>query len=298
MEDPIEFVKVEVKEEPMDHQGSSSHFPSSSGVDGVRSRSGDVKEEEVWIKDEPFEEVDPNAVNTTTFTPKPESTGAKDSAQHKSKPHTAEGSTAPLHVTTAALPQETATDQDDSGSDSDEAAELEGESSVGGCTMESGRTSQSVSTKPTSSGVTSTKKRGMKRDRNGTAAASNDAPGPSGYRPAPRQRPLNLDKYLNLLFPTDDNDNDVYDSVFDLDSDSDTDSESDSDSNSELSEGEDDHLNREVPLLETPDFSFAWSEGSDFVPDLHEFCSDRSGLTKDWPCNDQANESDFPRLLG
>ncbi|XP_050709300.1 uncharacterized protein LOC126994095 [Eriocheir sinensis] len=133
----------------------------------------------------------------------------------------------------------------------------------------------------------------------GTAAASSHAPGPSGYRPAPRRRPVQPDKYMRLLFSTDGNDNDISDSEFVLDSDSDSDSDFDSDSESdrdnELREGEDDHRNREVPLPETPDFSFAWSEGSDFVPDLHEFCSDRSGVTRDWPCNDQSNESDFFR---
>ncbi|XP_050726563.1 H/ACA ribonucleoprotein complex subunit DKC1-like isoform X3 [Eriocheir sinensis] len=130
MKDSTEFLKMEVKEEPVDQQGSSSHLPSSSsaGVDRVRGPSGDVKEEDVWVKDEPIEELD--TVNTTTFTPKPESTWTEDSgAQHT--PHTAEGSTARLHVAAAALPQEPAADQDNSGSDTDEAGQLEGLAAVG-----------------------------------------------------------------------------------------------------------------------------------------------------------------------
>ena len=51
----------------------------------------------------------------------------------------------------------------------------------------------------------------------------------------------------------------------------------------ELLEGEDDD-ERQPRLSEPSGFSFAWSDRSDFVPDLHEFQSDRSGITKDWPC--------------
>ncbi|KAK3895724.1 hypothetical protein Pcinc_000647 [Petrolisthes cinctipes] len=44
-------------------------------------------------------------------------------------------------------------------------------------------------------------------------------------------------------------------------------------------------------------FSFDWSEGSDFVPDQHDFRPNRSGTTRDWPCNDEARESAFFRAF-
>ncbi|KAK3894075.1 hypothetical protein Pcinc_002177 [Petrolisthes cinctipes] len=44
-------------------------------------------------------------------------------------------------------------------------------------------------------------------------------------------------------------------------------------------------------------FSFDWSEGSDFVPDQHNFRPNRSGTTRDWPCNDEARESAFFRAF-
>ncbi|KAK3893071.1 hypothetical protein Pcinc_003064 [Petrolisthes cinctipes] len=44
-------------------------------------------------------------------------------------------------------------------------------------------------------------------------------------------------------------------------------------------------------------FSFDWSEGSDFVPDQHDNRPNRSGTTRDWPCNDEARESTFFRAF-
>ncbi|KAK3892931.1 hypothetical protein Pcinc_003237 [Petrolisthes cinctipes] len=43
--------------------------------------------------------------------------------------------------------------------------------------------------------------------------------------------------------------------------------------------------------------SFDWSEGSDFVPNQHDFRANRSGTTRDWPCNDEARESAFFRAF-
>ena len=64
---------------------------------------------------------------------------------------------------------------------------------------------------------------------------------------------------------------------------------SNSDEGSEVDEGEE----QQVPLGEASVFSPAWSEGVNFVPDLHQFQCHRSGTTQDWPCNDESRESEF-----
>jgi len=118
-------------------------------------------------------------------------------------------------------------------------------------------------------------------------------------------------KFLKFLYPEDEEDDDNSGSESDIDSrDNGWPGESNVESSSsgsdeeeplqaaedrELRGGEDDE--RQAPLREPSGFSFAWSEGSDFVPHLHEFQSDRSGITKDWPCNDEAKESDFFRAF-
>ncbi|KAK3893474.1 hypothetical protein Pcinc_002713 [Petrolisthes cinctipes] len=43
--------------------------------------------------------------------------------------------------------------------------------------------------------------------------------------------------------------------------------------------------------------AFDWSDGSDFVPVLHKFQNNRSGVTQEWPCNDEARESDYFRAF-
>ncbi|KAK3863119.1 hypothetical protein Pcinc_031061 [Petrolisthes cinctipes] len=43
--------------------------------------------------------------------------------------------------------------------------------------------------------------------------------------------------------------------------------------------------------------AFDLSEGSDFVSVLHEFQNNRSGVTQEWPCNDEARESDYFRAF-
>ncbi|XP_050697765.1 piggyBac transposable element-derived protein 4-like [Eriocheir sinensis] len=60
---------------------------------------------------------------------------------------------------------------------------------------------------------------------------------------------------------------------------------------------DDDNQNRGIPVCDPSVFSFAWSEGSDFVPDLHAFRNEGRGLTEDWPCDDQARECDYFRAF-
>ena len=121
--------------------------------------------------------------------------------------------------------------------------------------------------------------------------------------PLPRQRQkLTPSKFYSLLF-SEESDKDSSGTNSSIDSkDNGWSSSSDEDESlhaaddRELLEGEADD-ERQPSLSEPSGFSFAWSEGSDFVPDLHEFQSDRSGITKDWPCNDEAKESDFFRAF-
>lgn len=141
-------------------------------------------------------------------------------------------------------------------------------------------------------------------------------PSTSTARPQPR-RPILASALQSHLFP-EDSDSDSGDSlgidgkdcgwptdddITDEDSDgsddssdssingevNDSDSDSDSDSGNVVNEGG----GGQVPLHAPSVFSFSWSDGSDFVPDLHPFQSDGCGVTKDWPCDDQARESDF-----
>ena len=41
--------------------------------------------------------------------------------------------------------------------------------------------------------------------------------------------------------------------------------------------------------------SFVWSDGEGFIPDVHPFQCDRPGVTGEFPCDDQARESDYFR---
>lgn len=43
--------------------------------------------------------------------------------------------------------------------------------------------------------------------------------------------------------------------------------------------------------------SFVWSDGSDFVPHRHPFSSTFSGVTDEWPCDDNARECDYFRAF-
>ncbi|XP_050722482.1 piggyBac transposable element-derived protein 4-like isoform X4 [Eriocheir sinensis] len=139
-------------------------------------------------------------------------------------------------------------------------------------------------------------------------------PSISGNPPTIRLRPRQTippGKYFNILFPADGDGDD--DSESDLDTDSrdcgwtgENSVESSSRSNVEepLPTAEDSELfedeyveERQDPLSDPLGFPFLWHEASDFVPHLHEFQSDRSGITKDWPCSNKARESDFLRAF-
>ncbi|KAK4315671.1 hypothetical protein Pmani_013120 [Petrolisthes manimaculis] len=123
-------------------------------------------------------------------------------------------------------------------------------------------------------------------------------PGPSTShhsstpRSHPRQRNLTPSKIIPLLFMEDGgsessgSESDASDEV--------------SLGNNSLSSSSDEEEGNEndgtsVNLREV--FSFDWSEGSDFVPDQHDFRPDRSGTARDWPCNDEARESAFFRAF-
>ena len=141
-------------------------------------------------------------------------------------------------------------------------------------------------------------------------------PGPSTSQQTPLSRPrlrqkLTPSKFTSMLFRSEsDEDDSGSDMDVDgreygwLDEDHTLDSSFSSDKEEplhatqdrDLCEGEDEE-ERQAPVREPSGFSFAWSEGSNFVPDLHEFQSDRGGITKDWPCNDEAKESDFFRAF-
>ncbi|KAK4307024.1 hypothetical protein Pmani_021186 [Petrolisthes manimaculis] len=118
-------------------------------------------------------------------------------------------------------------------------------------------------------------------------------PGPSTShhsstpRSHPRQRNLTPSKFIPLLFMEDGgSESDASDEVWlgnkSLSSSSDEDEGNKNNGTS-------------VNLREV--FSFDWSEGSDFVPDQPDFRPDRSGTTRDWPCNDEARESAFFRAF-
>ena len=72
-------------------------------------------------------------------------------------------------------------------------------------------------------------------------------------------------------------------------------SDSDTDSGGVLIESEANRENSPESVPEPSVSSFAWSDASDFVPHLHPFQRDSCGVTEDWPCNDQARESDYFR---
>lgn len=138
-------------------------------------------------------------------------------------------------------------------------------------------------------------------------------PSTSGHTPTVRTRlrqTVTPSQYFKLLFPVgEDDDGRGSDSESDSTEygwpgDSNVESSSSSDEEEPLQVAEDRELHEgedgeegQAPLREPAGFSFSWSEGSDFIPHLHEFQSDRSGITKDWPCNDQARESDFFRAF-
>ncbi|KAK4308034.1 hypothetical protein Pmani_020242 [Petrolisthes manimaculis] len=123
-------------------------------------------------------------------------------------------------------------------------------------------------------------------------------PGPSTShhsstpRSHPRQRNLTPSKIIPLLFMEDGGSESSG-------SESDASDEVSLGNNSLSSSSDEDEGNENdgtsVNLREV--FSFDWSEGSDFVPDQHDFRPDRSGTTRDWPCNDEARESAFFRAF-
>lgn len=53
-------------------------------------------------------------------------------------------------------------------------------------------------------------------------------------------------------------------------------------------EGEQEPQRRETTC--TP---FVWSDGSDFVPDIHNFDRNIAGVTNDWPLDNDAQEVDY-----
>ncbi|KAK3885605.1 hypothetical protein Pcinc_010196 [Petrolisthes cinctipes] len=67
----------------------------------------------------------------------------------------------------------------------------------------------------------------------------------------------------------------------------------DDSAHSSSSDEDEENENYETAVNLCEAFSFSWSKGSDFVPDQHDFQPNSSGTTRDWPCNDEARESDF-----
>ena len=88
------------------------------------------------------------------------------------------------------------------------------------------------------------------------------------------------------------------DELLDLDSESDTttNQRQDTDIDGRMVE-EEVRLNRGVPDVGMSHFSFAWSNGDDFRPDQHAFRHEGRGLKEDFPCDDQARESDYFRVF-
>ncbi|KAK3861575.1 hypothetical protein Pcinc_032487 [Petrolisthes cinctipes] len=119
-------------------------------------------------------------------------------------------------------------------------------------------------------------------------------PGPSTSRHAstqrshPRQHNLTSSKkILPLLFLEDE------DSASEPDIISRDDMWLDDSEDSSSSDEDEENENHETAVNLSEVFSFSWSEGSDFVPDQHDFQPNSSGTTRDWPCNNEARESDF-----
>lgn len=138
-----------------------------------------------------------------------------------------------------------------------------------------------------------------------TAASPLAAPGPStDCTPAVirrLRRSVSPSEYFDLLY-ADDEDDDSGEESETSSRESDVESSYSSDEEELIQAAEDrrlyegvDNEERQATLPEPSGFSFTWSEGSDFVPHLHDFRNDRSGITKDWPCNDEAKESDYFR---
>ncbi|KAK3874024.1 hypothetical protein Pcinc_020998 [Petrolisthes cinctipes] len=67
----------------------------------------------------------------------------------------------------------------------------------------------------------------------------------------------------------------------------------DDSAHSSSSDEDEENENYETTVNLSEVFSFSWSEGSGFVPDQHDFQPNSSGTTRDWPCNEEARESDF-----
>lgn len=97
---------------------------------------------------------------------------------------------------------------------------------------------------------------------------------------------------MPILFPENDEDDDVSDSELLGCRGRDNESDWESASSDEESDQDSDKENT-APVQDSPPVSFTWSEGSDFVPQLHAFSREKSGTTEDWPCNDDSTESDF-----
>ncbi|KAK4325319.1 hypothetical protein Pmani_004100 [Petrolisthes manimaculis] len=118
---------------------------------------------------------------------------------------------------------------------------------------------------------------------------------PSAMATSQRKYNLTPTQFLPLLFTEDSEAEGVSGSdVSDLD-DRGLQEESDLDyscSDEEEIEGTEE---RHVSLQDS--IAFDWSDGSDFVPVLHKFQNNRSGVTHEWPCNDEARESDYFRAF-
>ncbi|KAK3861563.1 hypothetical protein Pcinc_032475 [Petrolisthes cinctipes] len=138
---------------------------------------------------------------------------------------------------------------------------------------------------------------GKKRSRSthippSSFTTTESVPGPSTSRHAstqrshPRQHNLTSSKkILPLLFLEDE------DSASEPDIISRDEVWLDDHAHSSSSDEDEENENYETAVNLSEVFSFSWSEGSDFVPDQHDFQPNSSGTTRDWPCNNKAREN-------
>ncbi|KAK3863117.1 hypothetical protein Pcinc_031059 [Petrolisthes cinctipes] len=117
---------------------------------------------------------------------------------------------------------------------------------------------------------------------------------PSAMTTPKRKCNLTPSQFLPLLF-TEDSEAEPVSGSDVSDQDDGWPEESDLDYSYSDEEGIEGNEERYVSLQDS--IAFDWSEGSDFVSVLHEFQNNRSGVTQEWPCNDEARESNYFRAF-